>query len=56
MHNEELRDLYSSPSIIKMNTENEMGGTCSTEEGEEKCVYAIGGKSRRKDTTRKTKI
>jgi hypothetical protein len=32
LHNEELRDLYSSPSIIRMINfqEDEMGGACST--------------------------
>jgi hypothetical protein len=29
---------------------------CSTNGGEEKCVYAIGGKDRRKESTRKTKM
>jgi hypothetical protein len=38
-HNEELRDLYSSPSIIKNNqVEEEMGGPCSTNGGEEERV------------------
>jgi hypothetical protein len=43
LHNEELHDLYSSPSIISNNqvAEDEMGGSCSTN-GEE-------------ETTRKTK-
>jgi hypothetical protein len=37
LHNEELRDLYSSPSIIKNDQveEDEMGGPCSTYWGEE---------------------
>jgi hypothetical protein len=30
LHNEELRDLYSSPSIIRMIEEDEMGGSCNT--------------------------
>jgi hypothetical protein len=32
LHNEELRDLYSSPSIIRilMSKENEIGRACST--------------------------
>jgi hypothetical protein len=36
LHNEELHDLYSSPSIIRIIKENEMGGACSTNGGEEK--------------------
>jgi hypothetical protein len=40
LHNEELRDLYSSPSIIKKNQveEDEMGGTCSTNGEQEERV------------------
>jgi hypothetical protein len=36
LHNEELHNLYSSPSIIRMN--DEMGGSCSTNGGEEECI------------------
>jgi hypothetical protein len=32
-----------------------MGGSCSTNEGEEEHVEVIGGKARGKETTRKTK-
>jgi hypothetical protein len=32
-----------------------MGGACSTFGGEEECIYVIGGKVRRKETTWKTK-
>jgi hypothetical protein len=36
LHNEELRDLYSLPSIIRIiKSEDEMGGPCSTNGGEE---------------------
>jgi hypothetical protein len=39
LHNEELHDLYSSPSIIRIIKErNEMGGSCSTNGGEEERV------------------
>jgi hypothetical protein len=40
LHNEELRDLYSSPSIIKIIQveEDEMGRPCSTNGGEEERV------------------
>jgi hypothetical protein len=36
LHNEELRDLNSSPSIIRNNQveEDEMSGPCSTNRGE----------------------
>jgi hypothetical protein len=33
-----------------------MGGACSTNDGEEECVYNIGGKSRIKETTGKSKM
>jgi hypothetical protein len=37
--NEELRDLYSSPSIIRIiNEVDEMGGVCSTNGGEEESI------------------
>jgi hypothetical protein len=32
-----------------------MGGACSTKGGEEECIYDIGMKARRKETTRNTK-
>jgi hypothetical protein len=37
LHNEEILDLYSSPSIIRIK-EDEVGGTCSRNGGKEKCV------------------
>jgi hypothetical protein len=50
LHNEELHNLYSSPSKITMMT-------CIEHEwGEEKWIYDIGWKARRKETTGKTKI
>jgi hypothetical protein len=42
LHNEELRDLYvySSPRIISDEAEeDEMGGACSTNEGEKECIW-----------------
>jgi hypothetical protein len=41
LHNEELRDLYSSPSTIRIikYAEDEMGGPCSTNGGEEEHIY-----------------
>jgi hypothetical protein len=39
LHNEELHDLYSSPNIIRIKVEDdEMGGVCSTNGGEEQCT------------------
>jgi hypothetical protein len=39
LHNEELRDFYSSRSIIRIiKQEEEMGGACSTNGGEEERV------------------
>jgi hypothetical protein len=40
LHNEELRDLYSSPSIIRIikSRKDEMDGSCSTNGGEEERV------------------
>jgi hypothetical protein len=35
--------------------EDEMGRACSTNGGEEECIYDTGVKARRKDTTGKTK-
>jgi hypothetical protein len=37
LHNEEFRDWYSSPSIIRIK-EDEMDGACSTNGGEEDLV------------------
>jgi hypothetical protein len=39
LHNEELHNLYSSPSIIRIKVEeDEVGRTCGTNGGEEECV------------------
>jgi hypothetical protein len=54
LHNEELRDLYSTPSIIRI-IKDEMGGSYSTYGGEEDCILVIGGKARGIETSRKTK-
>jgi hypothetical protein len=56
LHNEELRDLYSSPSIIRMIKSRRITwGTCITNGGEEQCVQAVGRKARGKYRTRKIK-
>jgi hypothetical protein len=56
LHNEELHDLYSSPSKIRVIKSRRMrfGGACSPNGKKEKCVEVIGGKARGKETTRKT--
>jgi hypothetical protein len=38
LYNEELRDLYSSPSTIRMVKEDDMGEVCSTNGGEEERI------------------
>jgi hypothetical protein len=38
LHNEELRDLHSLQSIIRIIKEDEMGGACSTNGEEEGLV------------------
>jgi hypothetical protein len=40
LHNEQLHDLYSSPSIIRIikAMKDEIGGACSTNGGEEERV------------------
>jgi hypothetical protein len=56
LHNEELHNLYSSPSIIRMINSRRMRwvGHVARMWGEEECIYVIGGKTRRKETTMKT--
>jgi hypothetical protein len=45
MRNEELNDLYSSPSIVRVSKieKNEMGGACSAYGGGERRVQRFGG-------------
>ena len=43
LHNEELRDLYSLPSIAGGKIEkNEMGGACGAYGGGERCAQGSG--------------
>jgi hypothetical protein len=53
LHNEELHDLYSSPSIIRIMKAKRMKweGACSTNGGKEKRLVVIGGKARGKTKT-----
>jgi hypothetical protein len=57
LHNKELRDLYSSPSIIRIIKSRRMrwaGHVARMGEKEER-VEIIGGNARGKETTRKAK-
>jgi hypothetical protein len=38
MHNEELHNLYSSPSIMRMIKLRRISGACSTNLGEDECI------------------
>jgi hypothetical protein len=52
-HNEELRNLYSSPNIIRIIKLRRMRWAGHVARmGEEKCVYGFDGKDRRKETIR----
>jgi hypothetical protein len=56
LHNEELRDMYSSPSIIRIIKSRRMrwvGNVARMGRRGTRIDYC--GKARRKDTTRKTK-
>jgi hypothetical protein len=55
LHNEELHNLYSSPSIIRMIKSRRMRRAGHVARMGEECIYDIGGKARRNETTGKTK-
>jgi hypothetical protein len=57
LHNEELHDLYSSPSIIRIIKSRRMRWAGHVARmGEKRNIYRLlVGKARGKDTTRKTK-
>jgi hypothetical protein len=56
LHNEELRDLYSSLRIIRIIKSRRMRWAGHVARmGEEQLLYIIGGKARGKETTGKTK-
>jgi hypothetical protein len=38
LHNEELHDLYTSPSIIRIIKSRRIDGACSTNGGKDECV------------------
>jgi hypothetical protein len=52
LHNLLKNLLYATASQVE---EDEMGGPCSTNGGEEERLWIIGGKARGKETIRKTK-
>jgi hypothetical protein len=56
LHNEELHSLCSSPDIIRQVKVNEVDGACGTHGRGQKSVQGFGGKTRRKETTGKTKV
>jgi len=45
--NEELNDLYCSPNIVQVikSEKNRMGGACSTNGSEERCIQGFGGET-----------
>jgi hypothetical protein len=55
LHNEELHNLYSSPSIIRIIKSRRMGWSwhVALMGQEAECIQNFGGKSRRKETNRK---
>jgi hypothetical protein len=56
LHNEELHNLYSSPNIIRQIKSRRMKWAGYVARmGEERKVRSVGGKTRRKETTWKTK-
>jgi hypothetical protein len=55
LHNEELRDLYSSPSIIRMIKSRRMRWAGRVARmGRIGVIYVTGKKTRKKETTMKT--
>ena len=45
LHNEELNDLLTQYASGDKIEKNEMGGACSTYEGEERCIQDFGGET-----------
>jgi hypothetical protein len=56
LHNEELHILYLSPDIIRQIKSRRMRWAGHVARMVEKSVHGFGGKTRRKETTRKTKV
>jgi hypothetical protein len=56
-HNEELRELYSSSSVIRViNTNNEKVGSCGMYGEQDRCIQNFGGETRGKETISKTQV
>jgi hypothetical protein len=57
LHNEELHNLYSTPSVIRMVKSMRMKweGHLALRRRRRRILQVIGGKTRRKGITRKTK-
>jgi hypothetical protein len=56
LFNEELHNLYSSPSTIRMIKPRRMRLAGHVPRmGDVECIWDFGGKGRKKETTRKTK-
>jgi hypothetical protein len=52
LHNKELHALYSSPNIIRViMSRRQMGRTCGTYGGEERCMQGFSGEICGKETT-----
>jgi hypothetical protein len=45
-HNDELHSLYSSPNIVRV-IKSEVGGTCGTHGGGERCLQGFGWEARK---------
>ena len=47
LHNEELNDLYSSPTIVRVIKSRRIrwAGACGTYGGRERCAQGFGGKT-----------
>ena len=46
LHNEELTDVYSSPSIVQViKSRMELAGECSTYRGEKRGIEGFGGET-----------
>jgi len=51
LRTEELHDLYDTPIKGDQINKNVIGGTCSTYEGEERCMQGFGGENLGKENT-----
>jgi hypothetical protein len=59
LYNDELRNLYSSPSIIRMVKSRRMRWAGNVERrgrGEGECIQVTAGEVRKENKTKKTKI